>query len=128
MKKLLLLVGLIFAFAGTARAQSVEVELGIKPAVVVAHYIQSGWDHPEFVISEMVLGPARIGGLYIGGIGLRQVDGFGTVYPLVSYVGQGTKPKFRWFKNWTFTFAMANEGVFSGKPAYFFGFGVSVGK
>ena len=109
-------------------AAAVDIDFDVKGAVVAAHYVQSGWDTPEFVIAEMVLGPARIGGFYVGGIGLRQVDGFGTVYPLVSYVGQGVIPKLKFLKGWTVTFAVANEGVFKGKPAYFFGIGVAVGK
>ena len=117
-----------FLFVPTVQAKTVDVEFGLKPAVIVAHYVESGWEHPEFIISEMVLGPARIGGFYVGGIGLRQVDGFGTVYPLLSYVGQGSIPKLKFLRGATFVFAMSNEGVFSGKPAYFFGVGVSIGK
>ncbi len=121
------LIGL-FALLVAPPAEAVGVGLDVKGAVVAAHYVQSGWDHPEFVISEMVLGPAHVGGFYVGGIGLRQVDGFGTVYPLVSYVGQGLVPKLKFLKGWTVTFAMCNEGLFSGKPAYFFGVGVAIGK
>lgn len=124
-----MLVGLVLTlavlFAPPLEAKNVEINLGVAPAVVMAHYVQSGWEYPEFVIAEMILGPARIGGFYVGGIGLRQLDGFGTVYPLVSYVGQGSVPKLKWLRSVTVTFAMANEGVFSGKPAYFVGVGVS---
>ena len=127
-----LIVGLALAvavlFAPPLEAKTLDVGIGVKGAIVVAHYVQSGWEYPEFVIAEMVLGPARVGGLYIGGIGLRQLDGFGTVYPLVSYVGQGSIPKLKFLKSVTVTFAMANEGIFSGKPAYFVGVGVSIGK
>ena len=123
----LVVLALVLA-AAPAAAASVDIGFGVTPAIVAVHYVQSGWEYPEFVIAEMVLGPARIGGLYIGGIGLRQIDGFGTVYPLVSYVGQGSVPKLKFLKGVTVTFAMANEGIFSGKPAYFFGVGVSIGK
>ncbi len=118
----------LFAPVPSAEAASVDLGLGVKGAVVMAHYVQSGWEYPEFVIAEVILGPAKVGGLYIGGIGLRQLDGFGTVYPLVSYVGQGSVPKLKFLKGLTVTFAMCNEGIFSGKPAYFVGVGVAIGK
>jgi hypothetical protein len=122
--KRLLLVAILLGLAIPCRA----VEVSIAPSVVVLHYVQSGWHHPLFAVSEVALGPARIGGFYVGGIGLRQVDGFGTVYPLISYVGQGTVPKLKFLKGVTVTFAMCNEGIFKGKPAYFFGVGVTVMK
>ncbi len=126
--------GFVFAlalavlFAPHAEAKTVDVKLGMAPAVVVVHYLQSEGEHPGFIIAEMILGPARIGGFYVGGIGLRQIDGFGTVYPIVSYVGQGSIPKLSFLKGVTVTFAMSNEGIFKGKPAYFIGVGVAVGK
>lgn len=105
-------------------AAAADLGLDIKGAVVVAHYVQSGWSHPTFAVAEFALGP-HVGGLYIGGIGLRQIDGFGTIYPLITYVGQGVVPKLSFLRGVTVTFAMCNEGVFAGKPAYFFGIGVS---
>lgn len=112
---------LAFSFAAPAAA---EVGFDFRGSVVAAHHIQSGWKAPKFVVAEFVLGP-HIGGLYIGGVGVRQVDGFGTVVPLVTYVGQGVVPKLSFLRGVTVTFAMSNQGVFSGKPAYFFGVGVA---
>ena len=127
-----LLVGLVLALAvllaPRVEAGGVDIGLDVKAAIVAAHYVQSGWESPEFVVAELVLGPAHIGGFYVGGIGLRQVDGFGTVYPIVSYVGQGAIPKLKFVKGVTVTFAMSSQKMFSGKPAYFFGVGVSIGK
>jgi hypothetical protein len=100
------------------------VGFDVKGAVIVLHYIKSGWKTPQLALAEFVLGP-HIGGLYIGGAGLREVQGFGSVLPIASYVGQGVIPKLRFLRGITATYAIANQGVFAGKPAHLFGLGVS---
>jgi hypothetical protein len=113
----------ILAMVATG-AHAADAGFDVRGAAVVAHYVQSGWSHPQFVTAEFVLGP-HVGGFYVGGLGIRQIDGFGTMIPLVTYVGQGVVPKLSFLRGVTITFAMTNQGVLNGKPAYFFGVGVA---
>ena len=123
MKKVLIVAALLIA-ALVAPAQAAEVGFDFRGALLATHYVQSGWSHPQFAITELALGP-HVGGFYVGGIGLRQVDGFGTVYPVLTYVGQGKVPKLAFLRGIVVSFSMCNEGVFKGRPAYFFGIGVA---
>jgi opacity protein-like surface antigen len=120
-KRLVAAIALAVALAVPARAA--DVGFDFRGSVVGLHYVQSGWKTPEFAVSEFALGP-HVGGLYVGGVGIRQVGRFGTVIPLLTYVGQGRIPKLRFLRGVAVTFAVAHEGVFSGRPAYFFGLGI----
>lgn len=124
MRRAALLATVVAVTAVAPAVARADVGFDAKVAVVAAHHVQSGWSAPRFAIAEFVLGP-HVGGLYIGGVGARQVDGFGTVIPLVTYVGQGVVPKLSFLRGVTVSFAMSNQGVFAGKPAYFFGIGVA---
>ena len=121
MKRLLAALAFLFLVSAAEPARA-DVGFDARGAILVFHYVQSGWKTPKLDIATVALGP-QIGGLYIGGVGFH-MNGFGTVYPMATYVGQGAIPKLPFLRGFTVSFAMANEGVFSGHPAYLFGVGI----